>query len=103
MFLCGMRRRRATCRLFLILVLLPVFAHADGLDVELRKEMQQEGVPGLTLAVVRNGEIVRLGAYGLGNLEWQVPATNDTRFEVASVSKMVRDASGKVAYIESTN
>src|SRR6476620_12149576 len=54
--------------------------------------MQAEGVPGLTFAVVRNGEIVRLGAYGFGNLEWQARTTNDTRFEVASVSKMVDGA-----------
>lgn len=33
--------------------------------------MRQEGVPGLTFAVVRTGEIVSVGAYGFGNLEWQ--------------------------------
>lgn len=76
-------------RLLFVLILVPLISQADDLDVGIRKEMQREGVPGLTFAVVRQGEIVRLGAYGLGNLEWQAPATNDTRFEVASVSKMI--------------
>ncbi|MFN2604251.1 MAG: serine hydrolase domain-containing protein [Gemmatimonadaceae bacterium] len=79
-------------RLLFILLLLPLFAHADDLDVRIRKQMQEERVPGLTFAVVQQGKIARLGAYGLANLEWHAQATNDTRFEVASVSKMVAGA-----------
>jgi CubicO group peptidase (beta-lactamase class C family) len=79
-------------RLLFILILVPLLAQADDLDVRIRKQMEQEGVPGLTFAVVQNGKIARLGAYGFGNLEWQAQATNDTRFEVASVSKMVAGA-----------
>ena len=83
-------------RLLFIFVLLPVFARADDLDRAIEKEMEQERVPGLTFAVVRNAKIVRLGAYGFGNLEWQGRATNDTRFEVASVSKMVDGAALRI-------
>lgn len=79
-------------RVLAALFLLPVLAQADKLDVAIEREMQKEGVPGLTFAVVSQGQIVRLGAYGFGNLEWQARATNDTRFEVASVSKMVAGA-----------
>jgi len=78
--------------LLIILALVPLFARADELDLAIKNEMQHQGVPGLTFAVVRNQEIVRLGAYGLGNLEWNAAATNETRFEVASVSKMVDGA-----------
>jgi CubicO group peptidase (beta-lactamase class C family) len=83
-------------RLLVMLLLVPLFAQADDLDVAIGKEMQREAVPGLTFAVVRNGEIVRLGAYGFGNLEWQARATNDTRFEVASVSKMIDGAAIRI-------
>jgi len=83
-------------RLPFAIILVPLFAHADDLDDGIRNEMQQEGVPGLTFAVVRNGEIVRLGACGLGNVEWQAQATNNTRFEVASVSKMVAGAAIRI-------
>src|ERR1044071_8269172 len=88
--------RRTMRRLPFVIILMPLFAHADDLDDGIRNEMQREGVPGLTFAVVRNGEIVRLGAYGFGNLEWQARATNDTRFEVASVSKMVDGAAIRI-------
>jgi CubicO group peptidase (beta-lactamase class C family) len=50
--------------------------------------MLREHVPALTLAVVRHGRIVRTGAYGEANLEWHTPATVDTKFEIASISKM---------------
>jgi CubicO group peptidase (beta-lactamase class C family) len=83
-------------RLLVILLLVPLLSRADDLDVAIENEMQTEGVPGLTFAVVRNGEIVRLGAYGFGNLEWQARATNDTRFEVASVSKMIDGAAIRI-------
>jgi CubicO group peptidase (beta-lactamase class C family) len=83
-------------RVLVMFLLLPLFARADDLDVAIEKEMKLEGVPGLTFAVVRKGEIARLGAYGFGNLEWQARATNDTRFEVASVSKMVDGAAMRI-------
>src|SRR5690349_13495183 len=83
-------------RLLVLLLLVPLCAQADDLDVTIEKEMKLEGVPGLTFAVVRKGEIARLGAYGFGNLEWQTRATNDTRFEVASVSKMVDGAAVRI-------
>jgi CubicO group peptidase (beta-lactamase class C family) len=83
-------------RLLFMLLLVPLLALADDLDLAIRHEMEQQGVPGLTFAVVRNGEIVRLGSYGFGNLEWQAHATNETRFEVASVSKMIDGAAIRI-------
>ena len=67
------------CRLLFVFVLVPLLARADDLDVRIRNEMQKERVPGLTFAVVREGESVRLGVYGFGNLEWQAHVTNGFR------------------------
>jgi len=78
------------------LLLLPLVAIADDLDDAIRKQMALEHVPGLTLAVVKHGKIIRLGAYGYGNLEWQTKTTNDTKFEVASVSKMIAGAATRI-------
>lgn len=44
-------------------------------------------IPGLALAVVRHGVVVKLGGYGFANLEHDVPVTPDTVFELASVTK----------------
>jgi CubicO group peptidase (beta-lactamase class C family) len=45
-------------------------------------------IPGAAVAVVRDGTIVKLGAYGLANTELNVPVTADTRFQIASATKM---------------
>jgi CubicO group peptidase (beta-lactamase class C family) len=58
--------------------------------------MARQKVPGLTLAVVRQGRIVRLGAHGFGDLEWRARATPDTRFEIASISKMFTGAAVRI-------
>ena len=49
--------------------------------------MQKRGIPGLQLAVVRHGEIVLRGAYGLANIEDSVPVTNQAVFPVNSATK----------------
>jgi len=51
--------------------------------------MAARHIPGLALAVVRDGKVVRTGAYGLANLEWGIPATVDTAFEIGSVQKQI--------------
>jgi CubicO group peptidase (beta-lactamase class C family) len=58
--------------------------------------MARQQIPGLSLAVVRKGEIVRLSAYGFGDLEWRAKATLDTRFEIASMSKMFTGAAARI-------
>ena len=67
-------------------------AHADAIDDFLRAEMHQRKIPGLALAVVRNGAVVKLEGYGLANLEHDVPVTPATVFELASVTKPITAA-----------
>jgi CubicO group peptidase (beta-lactamase class C family) len=71
-------------------------ARADQLDRAIVEEMARQEIPGLSLAVVRKGEIVRLQAYGFGDLEWRAKATPDTRFEIASMSKMFTGAAARI-------
>lgn len=65
-------------------------------DSAIRRQMASEHVPGLSLAVVRHGRIVRTGAYGFANLEWKAPVTPATRFEIASISKMFAGAAVRI-------
>ena len=77
-------------------VVLVSTAAADQLDRAIEEEMARQQIPGLSLAVVRKGEIVRLQAYGFGDLEWRAKATPDTRFEIASMSKMFTGAAVRI-------
>lgn len=64
----------------------PVLALATT-DEYLQAEMKKRRIPGLALAVVKNGAVVKLQGYGLANLEHAVPVTPDTMFDLASVTK----------------
>jgi D-alanyl-D-alanine carboxypeptidase len=62
-------------------------ARADAIDDYIKAEMERRHIPGLALAVVRNGKVVKMRGYGFANLEHDVPVTPDTVFELASVTK----------------
>ncbi len=62
-------------------------AQPDRLDDYITAEMAKRRIPGLALAVVQRGEVVKMSGYGLANLELDVPVTPDTVFELASVTK----------------
>ena len=51
--------------------------------------MKEAKVPGLAAAVVKKDKVLWTSAYGWANREQKIPVTNDTLFQVASVSKPV--------------
>ncbi|MCA9958192.1 MAG: beta-lactamase family protein [Anaerolineales bacterium] len=51
-------------------------------------EMEKQHIPGLALGIWVQGEPVLLQGYGYANLEQQTPATPDTVFEIASITKL---------------
>jgi CubicO group peptidase (beta-lactamase class C family) len=51
--------------------------------------LAQTGTPGLSVAIVRAGEVRFSAGYGLANVKDKVPVTPDTAFHIASVSKVV--------------
>jgi CubicO group peptidase (beta-lactamase class C family) len=59
----------------------------DKIDEYVAAEMQKQHVPGVSIAVVKNGEVVRLKGYGLANVEHQVPVEPKTIFQSGSVGK----------------
>ena len=52
-------------------------------------KMIQANIPGIGAAVVRDGEVVWAGGFGQANIELALPATADTPFFLASISKTV--------------
>ncbi|MBE1526839.1 CubicO group peptidase (beta-lactamase class C family) [Sphingopyxis sp. OAS728] len=51
--------------------------------------MQLNQIPGVAVAVIEQGRVVKLAAYGSANLEWNTPVGTDTRFQLASATKMM--------------
>lgn len=72
--------------LFLV-PLMPVAAQTDEVDQYIEKEMQKRLIPGLALAVIRDGKVVKQKAFGLANVELNVPATQETVYQIASTTK----------------
>ncbi|RTQ48814.1 serine hydrolase [Hymenobacter gummosus] len=62
-------------------------AASDSVDALVRQAMQQLRIPGLQLAVVRRGQVIKLGNYGLANVQDSVPVTRQTRFFLNSITK----------------
>ena len=49
--------------------------------------MNKEHIPGLTLAVVKDGKLQKAQAYGLADVKSKIPTTTDTVFRIGSLSK----------------
>ncbi|MDX9972104.1 MAG: serine hydrolase domain-containing protein [FCB group bacterium] len=59
------------------------------LDDYLRTQLRRMNVPGMAACIVKDNEVLWSGGYGWANIEDQSPATPDTLFMLASVSKTV--------------
>ena len=64
-------------------------ARADGVDDVVRKQMASQNIPGLAVAVVKNGKPIKVKGYGFANLEHQIPVKPDSVFLIGSVSKQI--------------
>lgn len=64
-------------------------AKADPVDTYLKAEMARNHIPGLSVAVLRDGKILKIKAYGRANLEWDTATTPDTAFQLASATKPI--------------
>ena len=70
---------------------LTVQAQTGDIDSRVDKFVQasikQQRIPGLALAVMRDGQIVKAQGYGLSNIELNVPVSPQTIFQSGSVGK----------------
>lgn len=57
------------------------------IDDYIQGMMIENQIPGLSVAVVQEGEAVLVQGYGLANLEHSVPANEHTVYEIASIGK----------------
>ena len=57
------------------------------LDATIEAHLARTNTPGALAAVVSRGDIVHLRTYGMANVELSVPVSNESLFEIGSISK----------------
>jgi hypothetical protein len=68
-------------------VLAAVPAASDSIDNYVLAQLRVRNIPGVSVAVVKDGRIVKAAGYGIANLDLQAPATAQTVYELGSISK----------------
>src|SRR4051812_10914606 len=56
-------------------------------DSAVRQQMRQQRIPGVEVAVVLNGKIIKAEGYGLANVELGTRVSSETIFEAGSITK----------------
>jgi D-alanyl-D-alanine carboxypeptidase len=104
-------RTASTCRLgyrlrllWFVGVLVPaislaLFGRAESIDDVMKAEIARQHIPGAAVAVLRAGEIIQVGAYGLADVAAKVPVATDTVFRLQSLSKPLT-ATGVMLLVE---
>lgn len=80
---------RASILTLLLLLVATVTAQADKVDDFVKAEMQKQRISGLSIAVVKEGKIIKAEGYGLANVELNIPAKPETVYQIGSVSKQL--------------
>lgn len=84
-----MHKKQISLIAFLLLFTAAAAARTDKIDDYIKAEMQRQQIPGLSLAVVKDGKIIKAQGYGLANIEWNAPARPETVYKIGSVSKQL--------------
>jgi D-alanyl-D-alanine carboxypeptidase len=94
-----MRRSRSILRHFGFILVLTITAFSATAQAQLAPDLQDKidklaaealattGVPSASVAIVKDGQIVYLKAYGDARLEPRAPATPEMRYSIGSISK----------------
>ena len=61
----------------------------DTIEKFLQQQISEFHIPALSVAIIENGEIKMLETYGFANLEYGIPNTDTTAFQLASVTKLI--------------
>ena len=59
------------------------------IDDFLEKQMSEFHIPGVSVAIIHDGELKMINAYGYANLEYNIPNSDTTAFQLASVTKLI--------------
>ena len=82
-----MRHIRMACLISPLWLGTGLGAQTDRTDDFIGAEIRRQNIPGLSLAVLRNGKIVKAAGYGVANISLKTPAAPQTVYKIASASK----------------
>lgn len=84
-----------TLTLFFLLVIIQITCSAQpdkitqqSVDSLLSMFIKQTGVPGLSVAVVKNNELIYSKSFGLSDIGNNIPAKNENKYRIGSVTKL---------------
>lgn len=60
---------------------------ADPIDDIARAALEKSKIPGMSVAVVKDGKVIKAAGYGFANLETKTPARADSVYQIGSVTK----------------
>jgi CubicO group peptidase (beta-lactamase class C family) len=81
------RLRSPTIPLIAGLALLSKLAGADAVDDFVNAHRERHRIPGISIALVRDGQLVKAAGYGLANVELDAPARPETVYQSGSLGK----------------
>jgi CubicO group peptidase (beta-lactamase class C family) len=68
---------------------LPTLSLADKVDDVVTTQMEDHAIPGLSLAIIQNGKIIKAQGYGFTDKTGKTKVTTSTLFQAGSISKSV--------------
>jgi CubicO group peptidase (beta-lactamase class C family) len=82
----------ATVALATALIATAALAQPEAADDFVAAELERQRIPGVSIAVSRDGELLAAKGYGFANVEHRVPATADTVYQTGSIGKQLAAA-----------
>jgi len=61
----------------------------DRVDDFVKAQLRARHIPGVALAVIKDGKVIKSRGYGLANVETNTPVTAETVFKIGSISKPI--------------
>ncbi|WP_379091570.1 serine hydrolase [Pedobacter sp. UC225_65] len=85
-------RLQKTIKSLLFLGIIPFYqvsaqSKIDSISSFLNREMIKRNIPGLQVAIIRNGQMEMVKSFGLANIENRVPVNDSTIFSINSATK----------------
>jgi hypothetical protein len=80
---------RDLCFLFLVMASTKAKSQSFQIDTFLQHQIKEYHIPAVSVAVIDNGKVIFTKTYGKANLEYHIPNTKSTAFQLASVTKLI--------------